>query len=167
MHQRPSQFRINLKIKVPVCCDRGNLVELKIIKSQQPIRLIEPVFALQRRPDQGQFRRAVGDRRESRIIHPLQFIAGIEPRGLAQNGRIIRPIRTDDHLRRLPRGREPWRALAGMGFVFRHLLAQPEIGHRLADLVRLLLGCVLLNGGIGGQLDIDRQSVRQQPRFGN
>lgn len=61
MLQRPGQLRIDVEDEVAVLCRAGDLVELEPVKTKQPVGLVKPVLARQRRADQGQGGSAVGD----------------------------------------------------------------------------------------------------------
>ena len=80
------------------------------IEAHQPVGLVEPVLAHQRRLLQRQRRRRIRDRAEGGIIDAAQMIAAVEPRAGVQDAGVRRRVGADDHLRRLAARREALRA---------------------------------------------------------
>ena len=57
----------------------GDLVHLEAVEAQQPVGLVEPVLAHQRRRLQRQPGAGVRDRAEGRVVDPAQAVRGVEP----------------------------------------------------------------------------------------
>lgn len=110
-----------------------NFLGTKAVEPHQPIRLIQTVFAHQRRLDQRQQNRGIGDRRKGRVVYPAQFISGLKPGGAGQNGYIICAIRANNHLRALPGKGKPRGLFTGMRHLFCGLAFQPHLRHRGAN----------------------------------
>ena len=114
MTQRPGQLGIDLQVEVRIGVV-DDLVHLELIEAQEPIRLVKPVLAHQRRSRQGWQAGIVaihGD--EARIIDPLHRGTTIESRREAQDIPIPVGGSPDDHLRALAGRNEGSRA-----FLFR------------------------------------------------
>ena len=161
--QRPGELRVDGEVEHAVAAAGQDFRLRKAIEAHQPVGLVKPVLAHQRRLLQGQGRRRIRDRAEGGIIDAPQMIAAIEPRAGVQDAVVGGLVGADDHLRRLAARRKAF-ALLGpqrrLG-LFLHLPAQPR--HGKADRFRLLLRRQPLHAFIGRQFDIDRQPVGIKP----
>ena len=100
------------------------------VEAQEPVGLVEAMLAHERRLDQRQLGGGIGDRREGGIVDPLQPVVAVEPRRLAEDRAVGRAVGADDHLGRLPGGREPCRALAAVAALARGLAQGAGPSHR-------------------------------------
>ena len=73
---------------IPSRRGRRQFVEAEAVEPQQPVRLVEPMLAHQRRTDQRQRGRAVGDGRERGVVDALQPVGRVEPRRLPEDRRV-------------------------------------------------------------------------------
>ena len=62
VRQRPCQLWIDVEIEIAIGMVAGDLGDIEAVKAQQPIGLIEPVFALQGRAYQRQMHGGIRDR---------------------------------------------------------------------------------------------------------
>ena len=118
---RPGKLGVHVQREHAAGCDRsagaavgsgciGNdLVVCKPVKADQPVGLVQPVFAYQRWRAQWQAAGGVRNRAESRVVHPAQLVGAVKRGGGLQNRAVAGGVGTDDHLRALPAGCEPWR----------------------------------------------------------
>ena len=99
----PAAFRVNLRMQHGVLWV-NNLICLKTVKTQQPIRLIKPVLT-QKRGARVQRRKQfiLLHRNIRRIINPLKSVFFIKPLGKIKNVIIAFRRSSDYHLGTLPR----------------------------------------------------------------
>ena len=84
----------------------GDLLRAEIVEAHQPVGLVEPVLAHQRRALERQHRAGVGDRAEGRIIDAAQVEPVVEPAAFGHDVAVGRGVGADDHLGRLAGRRE-------------------------------------------------------------
>ena len=122
------------------------------------------MLADQRRALQRQHRTCIGNRAERRIIHAPQPVLRIKSARPANDRRIRSAVRPDDHLGRLPGGRELRRRAVAASRIARVGDRGFEPAHRPLDLRRRLVGGEPREPGLGRQFDVDRHPVGQPPR---
>ena len=97
--ERPGELRIDLEVEHAVLGNARDLLRVEGVMAQEPVGLVEPVLALQRRRLQRQNGARIRDRAEGRIIDALEVVARVEKRGLSQHLRVGGCVGADDHLR--------------------------------------------------------------------
>ncbi len=93
----------------------GDVLRAEAVVPHEPVRLIQPMLAHQRRRAIRQARRRVRDRAERGVIDAAQPIRAIQRVGRRDDVRIRARVGADDELRALAGGRELRRALAAFG----------------------------------------------------
>ena len=163
--ERPGQLGIDVQRQVALVVGRlRHLRRPEAVETDQPVGLVEAMFAHQRRSLEGEDRAGIGDGTERGVIDPPQPELRVEPARPAHDIGIARPVGTDDHLRGLagrgeprrmaePPARIPGRRDVGAGAV-----------HRAFDLPRVLVGGEPRKAAIGRQFDIDRDAISEQAR---
>ena len=174
MRQSPGQLGVHLQIKHAAAVRQDDFLVRKAIKTHEPVSLVQPVLAQQRRGLQGQIGRSIGDGAKGRVVHAPQARALVEVAAGAQNSRIAGTIGPHNHLRALSarciaRRFGPAHALLGQGnHGMRGLLLAllpgcrympSHIAHGGLNLHRIFLGCQLTQALLGRQLDIDAEPV--------
>ena len=162
---------------------RGHqLAGLEAVEAHQPVGLVQPVLAHQRRGDQRQLGAGVGDGAERRVVDAAQAVAAVEAGAGEDDVAIVRRVGADDHLRAVPAGRKGWgpgrpraaclgarddgaagRGLA-LGLGAADVLVQ--LAHALVDAGAAFLGRQLCQALHRGQLDVDAQAVGVQAGLG-
>ena len=144
----------------------GDLVGVEAVEAQQPVGLIQPVFAHQRRLDQRQRRGRIGDRARRpsnrRAAADSRHRAASRSSGSSRRRR----IGADDHLRRLPGRREARRASLPVCVSSLARLLDPsrDLRHGACGSSRgVFSGAKRASAGVGRQFDIDRQPVGIEP----
>ena len=165
VRERPGELRVHVEVEVARWRDARDLVHLEAVEPHQPVGLVEPVFPHQGRLHQRQHARRIRDRRECRVIHALQSVARIKPRGRRQDRRVVGAVRPHDHLRRLPCRRELRRALARVAAVPTRLAREVDAAHRGADRLGPFFRRQRADRFVLRQLDVDRQPVGVKPRL--
>ena len=141
-----SQKRLDLRL------DRlHHVAGLVAVEAHQPVRLVEPMLADQRRALQRQHGAGIGDRREGAVIDAAQAEIVVEPARLAHDIGIGRRIGTDDHLSRLARGRETRSVLEALPRILRLDEIGLHLAHRAFDLARILVGRETGQAAVGRQ----------------
>ncbi len=164
--ERPGELGIDVERQVAVGLGRlHHFDRLVAVEPHQPVGLVKPVFADQRRAFQRQHRAGIGDRREGAVIDAAQAEIVIQPARLADDVRIGRGIGPDDHLRRLARGGEARRVLEALSGVFQFAYVALDPAHRAFDLPRILVRREPGEPAVGRQFDIDRYTVGIKPRL--
>jgi hypothetical protein len=79
--QRPGELRVGLEVEHAALAALRDLVDGEAVVAQQPVGLVEPVLALERRRLQGQERRGLGDRREGGVVDPGEPVTVVEQGG--------------------------------------------------------------------------------------
>ena len=177
VRQRPRSLGIEVK-RQHAAGLRRNLVGGKAIEAQQPVGLVQPVLAQQRRRLRGQRGRGVRDGAEGRVVHALEAIRAVQLRAGGEDGGVVRAIGADDHLRALAGGGKGGRvgaagagagqqadrlglllALLRLGVVNR----QAQRRHAAANAAAVFFRRQLRQAGLRGQLDVDREPIGPAP----
>ena len=173
MPQRPGQLGVDVEVQHAAGRVGRDLLHLECVEAQQPVGLVQPMLALQRRRDRRQCLGRVRDRTEGGVIDPAHAVVAVQAIRREQDVAVVGPVRADDHLRALAGGREARRARladgrgdAGIGRLARllRLLDAPaQLAHRAADAGLRLLRGEPLQPALGRQFHVDRQPVGVSP----
>ena len=162
--ERPGELGIDVERQVPIRLGRlHHLGGLVTVETHQPVGLVQPVFADQRRTLERQHCAGIGDRRESAVIDAAQAETVVQPAGLADDIGIGRGIGADDHLRRLARRGEARRVSEALARILQFADILLDLAHRAFDLARILVGREPRQPAVGRQFDIDRHAVGVKP----
>ena len=80
MRQRPGQLGVDVERQHAVRGRRRDLVGLEAVEAHQPVGLVQPVLAHQRRRLQRQRRGGIGDRAEGRVVDALEPVGAVQLR---------------------------------------------------------------------------------------
>ena len=159
MAQRPSQLGIDLQVEIGIGIIH-QLIHLELVKSQEPIGLVEPMLTHQGRGLQGGQTVVIaihGD--EAGVIDPLHGGTLVERRGEAQDGLIRIGRSPHDHLGALTRRGEARgipKLLPLLGTAQDTLL---DIAHRGENALETLVRSQGAQTLLIGNLDVDAQTV--------
>lgn len=159
MAQRPREFRVEREVEVRRI-GADDFADCEIVESQQPVGLVKPVLAHERRRPDGQQTRRLGDGAEAGIINAAQTVAGVEHVGALENIRVGGFIRAHEHLRALACGeRRPLRRI-GLLFVGKAFFDLPaNVSHRFLRAGEVILRRESGQTGLRGQFDVDADAV--------
>ncbi len=165
--ERPGELGVDREIEIAGrvrlefgCCEA--------VVPHEPIGLIQPVLAHQRRMVGRQAGGGVRDRAERTVVDPAQAICAVEVGAHGQDVAVRTGVGADDHLRALTGGGEARAAAVGLGLVD----AQAHAAHGAADAGQVLLGGEGGEAAFGGEFHVDGQAVgvfaglEQQGRVG-
>ena len=99
--ERPRKLGVELQVEIWRSLG-GDFVHLEAVEAQQPVRLIKPMLAHERRRLEGQQRRRIRNWTEPRVIHAPQPVIAVEHIRASQDDGVCRIIRAHEHLRALP-----------------------------------------------------------------
>ena len=139
-----------------------DLAGVEAVEPHQPVGLIEPVLAHQRRRCQRQRAAGIGDRAEGGVIDALEPVGAVEIGAGVEDGLVVGAVGADDHLRALAGRREARRLclrrrLAGfLGFIE----LQPQPAHGAADRAHVLFRREFCEAVLLGHLDVDARDGR-------
>ena len=135
MCERQGEFRIDLEIEHASGHGAADVRQVEAVEAQQPVGLVQPVFAQQRGGACGELLRRMSGRAEGGIIHALQRVGCVERCGGAEDGPVVGRVGANNDLCGLTGGREARRlGLAdrpGLGAVLRRVDMQPRRGQPL------------------------------------
>ena len=115
VRNRPGELRVHVERQHASRGIGHDFVVRKAVKADQPVGLVEPVFAYQRRLAQRQAGGCIGDRTEGRVVDAAQLVGAVERGGGLQNRAVAGGVSADDHLRALAAGRKPrWARAPGI-----------------------------------------------------
>jgi hypothetical protein len=155
MKERPRELGIDLQIEVR-CLGSDDLPDLEAVEPHEPVGLVEPVLAHERRRLRRQARVAVRERAERGVVDAPQRIRAIESVGREEDVRVRRRGRSDDDLRALScRRKRLWT-------LFLLLLLRDRL-HRRFDLRHRLLRRQRRKIGRRRQLGVDAQTIGVTP----
>ena len=151
-----------MKVRVRVV---QNFVGREVIKAHQPVGLIEPVLAQERRARGQRGQAAVAHHRHiGREEHALEAVFFVERAGQPDDLTVGFGRRADDHLRALSGWGEAGRVPVERHFVLRLFDAVGDLSHRAQHVLAALVGRKALETLLRGQLDVDAQPVGQLPQ---
>ena len=163
MLQRPGGLGIDIERQHAIIGRVGDFAGIEAVETHQPVGLVQPVFAHQRRTDQRQDGRGIGDRREGTVIDPPQPEIAVQRRRAGDDIGVGGGIGPDDHLRRLAGRRKFRRASVFLPRIEVVVDALFQLAHRRADAGRALFGGELGQAAFGRQFDVDRQAIGVKP----
>ncbi len=158
--QRPGELRVDIEREHTRCVGGANDIgRLKAVKAHQPVGLIEPVLAHQRRALEGKHSACVRNGRESRVIDPPEREPFVKPACAHHDVAVVRTVGAHDHL-----GRLPGRCKGGGGFeAFGGILAvnngRLHPAHGAFDARCVLFGRKPLQACFRWKLDVDRNAI--------
>ena len=160
----PEALRVDTRVEVRVLLVE-QLLGAKTVKPQEPVRLIEPVLAQERRlgVKRGE-QAALDDGDIGGVEHAFETVLGIERLGQVQDVPVGILRRADDELGALSGGGEGGRVLIlrELGLALARLIADEP--HRAQNGAPGLVRGQRPQPLLGRKLDVDAQPVGQQPQ---
>ena len=163
MPERPCRLRVKIQVEVRVLRIE-NFIVAEVVESHEPVRLVEPVFANQRRLG-GQCGQALVriDRHVARKVDALQALLLVEARRKREYLEVGLAGCPHDHLRALPRRQEARRVAPPRTAVFD--LAFGEVVHGAIDGAVVLFGSEVRERTFRRHLDVHAGAVGIEPRL--
>ena len=137
-----------------------------MIIPQQPVRLVQPMFAQKRRFGlQGRQAAVLDHRQIGRIKHAFQRVFFVKCLGQIHNMQVIFRRSTDNHLGALSCRRKSRGMAIHRHFLFALHILHGNLLHRPQNGGFLFVRRQPIQADLARQLDIDRQSVRQKSQL--
>ncbi len=147
------------------CRVTGQLLRLESVKTNQPVGLVKPMFAHERRCDQRQLAGRTRNGTEGGVINAAQFEFRIQGRGTVQD-RLVSGIRgANDHLRALSRRGESRAARALLSLFVAGIDAVLDRAHRALNAFEVFFRRELRQVSGPRQFDVDADAIGVLARF--